>query len=433
MEGGIMPNLTRVRLFLASPSDLGEERDRVSRVVEEINRGIAETLGFTVEVVRWETHVSPAMGRPQETILNQLELTNSDIFVGMLWLRFGSATGGMNTATGREFRSGTEEEFSVAYQSWKASQKPRIMFYHCVRTPGDMSQIDPTQLARVREFMKRFKPEGDHPGLFYEFKDAAEFERHFREDLTYALNEIAPEGDASLPKKFKVQGFERLILPGAKEERGRVKCASLEEANDIRLVAHSGYSFLALMGHLYRDVVERRLSGGAKFRIVLSNPWSLAGLFLALAEKEGDARPLFDHSGALVVDPVKIIEESAWYSIKLKDSMTGYDRLKQRYGEAIEARLCSAEISSTILLTDTTCYLEPYLNVNLQERHQKDMITFEVEADSKCHLYRHASGYFDTYWRLGLPLSTFKTTADRLKDQFQAVLRASAPFWNTDP
>lgn len=48
--------LQRLRILVASPGDVAIERDHVSAVAEELNRGIAAQNGFVLEVVRWETH-----------------------------------------------------------------------------------------------------------------------------------------------------------------------------------------------------------------------------------------------------------------------------------------------------------------------------------------------------------------------------------------
>src|SRR5215207_6022546 len=91
----------RLRLFVASPGDVSSERDHVGTVAAELNRGTAADAGFVLEVVRWETHARPDIGRPQQLILDQIGQV--DIFVGIMWRRFGTPTGVAS--------SGTEEEF----------------------------------------------------------------------------------------------------------------------------------------------------------------------------------------------------------------------------------------------------------------------------------------------------------------------------------
>lgn len=56
-----------VKVFLASPGDLADERKAAKLVVEEFNALLAEEFGYQVELVGWEDTVS-VFGRPQATI-----------------------------------------------------------------------------------------------------------------------------------------------------------------------------------------------------------------------------------------------------------------------------------------------------------------------------------------------------------------------------
>jgi len=92
----------KVRIFVASPGDVSEERARLARVVESMNRtgNVAERLGLTLELLRWETHVAPDVGRPQQVVFDQLDPHEWDIFVGILWMRFGTRTGRVDPESG---------------------------------------------------------------------------------------------------------------------------------------------------------------------------------------------------------------------------------------------------------------------------------------------------------------------------------------------
>jgi len=73
-----------VRVFIASPSDLRDERVIAKSVVDEFNNIWADTLGYQVELVGWEDAVS-VFGRPQSVINKDLE--RCELFVGLLWKR----------------------------------------------------------------------------------------------------------------------------------------------------------------------------------------------------------------------------------------------------------------------------------------------------------------------------------------------------------
>jgi len=58
--------------------------------------------------------VVPDMGGPELVILDQLEPTAWDVFLGILWPRFGSSPSGKDPQTQKEYLAGPEEEFKVA-------------------------------------------------------------------------------------------------------------------------------------------------------------------------------------------------------------------------------------------------------------------------------------------------------------------------------
>src|SRR5262245_54633672 len=83
--------LEHLRVLIASPGDVAAGRDHASAVLAELNRGVAAEAGFYLEAVRWETHARPDFGRVQQLITDQLG--SVDIFVGIMWRRFGTPTG----------------------------------------------------------------------------------------------------------------------------------------------------------------------------------------------------------------------------------------------------------------------------------------------------------------------------------------------------
>ena len=71
-----------VKVFLASPGDLSDERKSAKIVVDEFNALLAEEFGYQVELVGWEDTVS-VFGRPQATI--NRELDRCELFIGLMW------------------------------------------------------------------------------------------------------------------------------------------------------------------------------------------------------------------------------------------------------------------------------------------------------------------------------------------------------------
>ena len=102
-------------VFLASPSDLVEERKVARKVVETINRIVSLSIGWHIDLRGWEDTL-PNSGRPQAHINKDVE--SCDLFIGMLWGRWGSSTG--------QYSSGFEEEFELAKKMYLNNQSPHI-------------------------------------------------------------------------------------------------------------------------------------------------------------------------------------------------------------------------------------------------------------------------------------------------------------------
>lgn len=83
-------NRTIIKIFLASPGDLQDERRAAKRIVDEENANHAIKQGYQFELVGWEDTVAQ-QGRAQETINRDLDQCN--FFVGALWKRWGSPPG----------------------------------------------------------------------------------------------------------------------------------------------------------------------------------------------------------------------------------------------------------------------------------------------------------------------------------------------------
>ena len=118
--------LKKLRIFAASPSDVATERAKLETVITAL-KPMANYLGLILEVIDWR-EVVPDVGRPQQIIFDQLKPTSWDVFIGILWHRFGTPPGAKDKKS-KDYLSGTEEEFKIAYELWKQYGKPRIIFY----------------------------------------------------------------------------------------------------------------------------------------------------------------------------------------------------------------------------------------------------------------------------------------------------------------
>jgi hypothetical protein len=133
---------------------------------------------------------------PQQVIFSAIPPESWDIFIGVLWNRFGSETGDEDPITGQKFRSGTEQEFMAAYEQREKSCSgwPKIMFYQCTRPPASnqffADASNQAQFEKVTEFFDRCRAGGVHPAFVKRYISVDEFEGYVREHLQTRLFEF---------------------------------------------------------------------------------------------------------------------------------------------------------------------------------------------------------------------------------------------------
>lgn len=158
--------------FVASPSDVSEERCACDEVVDSINRAIGESFDVRLETLRWEKDSHPGIGTDGQAVINkQLRPEEADFFIGIFWTRFGAAT--------PRAESGTLEEFERAYEKWQASHSNKIQFYFKEDNPP-YNTLDGEQFEKVKAFRKKVSSCGC---LYNTFKGKAAFTKILAEAL----------------------------------------------------------------------------------------------------------------------------------------------------------------------------------------------------------------------------------------------------------
>jgi DNA-binding winged helix-turn-helix (wHTH) protein len=182
------------RVFIASPSDVEAECKIAKRVVEGLNGSLAEMgRNQRFELLTWG-QIHPDLSNPQKIILNQVSLKQCDIFVAILWKRLGRPTGTSRPTDQQPYLSGTQHEIDEAIAARQASKvgRPVIMIYRKIDLmSAEMSDEDFHQLSLVREYLRRFEPEGENPALIRKFESSL-FESVLHEDLIRVLYEFQP-------------------------------------------------------------------------------------------------------------------------------------------------------------------------------------------------------------------------------------------------
>ena len=121
--------------FIASPGDVADEREAAKEVIQDLNKSLRKNH-WQIDIVGWED-TAPGVGRPQELINKDVDVC--DIFIGILWRRWGSQTG--------EYSSGFEEEFERAIRRAKETGSPQVWLA--------FKQIDPEFLKDTGEQLQK--------------------------------------------------------------------------------------------------------------------------------------------------------------------------------------------------------------------------------------------------------------------------------------
>lgn len=162
-----------IKVFLASPGDLKVEREAAHRIVNELNRQSAGFWNAQFELVGWEDTVT-RFGRAQE-LINQ-ELDQCELFLGLIWQKWGSPPGG----SGHAYTSGFEEEYQRSLNRRAITGSPEMSLLF--KAPEDGRLQDPgPELQKVLNFKKIIIDSKNL--LFQEFRNQEEFEYRVRSIL----------------------------------------------------------------------------------------------------------------------------------------------------------------------------------------------------------------------------------------------------------
>ncbi|MEX0720299.1 MAG: DUF4062 domain-containing protein [Balneolaceae bacterium] len=164
-----------IQIFLSSPDDVMKERKVVLDVANEINTEYGEFKNFEIKVLHWEKDASPGISNNgvQDYIQEQIGY-NYDIYLGILWRRFGSPTD--------QYKSGTEQEFHEAYDRFlKGGDVDIIFLFKKNMGEIDIDNIDVNQLQMVQNFKKELH---EKEILTSKFSDQKELHQNLKRILT---------------------------------------------------------------------------------------------------------------------------------------------------------------------------------------------------------------------------------------------------------
>ena len=169
-----------IKVMIASPSDVSQERRVVRQAIEMWNAVHSEDRRIVLMPVSWETHSSPETGEHPQAIINKQVLADSDLLIAIFWTRLGSPT---SSAV-----SGTVEEI----EEHLAAGKPASIYFS--NAPVRMDSVDEQQYSALLAFKESIRERA----LFAEYEEIHDFQdqisRHLAQIVMRKFMEH-PSGD----------------------------------------------------------------------------------------------------------------------------------------------------------------------------------------------------------------------------------------------
>lgn len=165
-----MYNATVIEIFLASPTDIKEERKIVHDIIEEWNIANSNKYKIILKTLRWEKNVYSSLGNHPQDEINEQILKKADLLIGIFWTRLGSAT--------ESHESGTIEEISKHIEL----EKPAMIYFS--NAAINPSTIDNEQYQKVQSFKNSINKKG----IYFEYDNLQKFEELIRNQLALMIN-----------------------------------------------------------------------------------------------------------------------------------------------------------------------------------------------------------------------------------------------------
>lgn len=168
----MLQKVIKYRVFVASPSDVQEERQEAKHAIDHWNDLYSQEKGVMLQPVLWETQVSPQMGGGPQAIIDRDALTDCDVLIGIFWMRLGTPT---PTA-----QSGIVEEIEKV----KSEGKEVLLFFKSAKER--LPDFDQIQYDRLMAKKKEYQ----QAGIICDYKSLDEFKVKVRDALYRAIERL---------------------------------------------------------------------------------------------------------------------------------------------------------------------------------------------------------------------------------------------------
>jgi len=156
-----------VKVLIASPSDLDDERKTIKDAISEWNNFNSEDKKIIFVPIMWETHTASNLKDDIQSTINTQIVNNSDMIIALFWNKLGTKT--------KMYDSGTTEEI---YRFLESDKLTSIYFSH-----QDLKQdsLNLNSFQRLKTFEKKLK---DDKRFIQYFKNNIELKELIKTNLS---------------------------------------------------------------------------------------------------------------------------------------------------------------------------------------------------------------------------------------------------------
>lgn len=143
-----------IKILISCPGDVTYEKEQIIRMCKDFSDANHGRSNIAFMVLDWRDYVGEYGTRGQQQLKEYFGVY--DVYIGLLWKRFGTPPGSINPID-KENESGTEEEFYDAIEYQKSFGRPKIHFFIKTydRDVKDLKQNK--QLGNVFRFIEEQK------------------------------------------------------------------------------------------------------------------------------------------------------------------------------------------------------------------------------------------------------------------------------------
>ena len=216
---------TIITIFISSPGDVKSERQFIIDEMQSWNQRNSEKSGCFLSPRTWEDVVAPDQDEYSQNVINEQIGDRYDVFLGLMWSRFGTPTQAAD--------SGTEEEYDRAIERKNSGTHLNLSFFFKT-SDVPMSLIDAEQITKVNEFKRKISA----AGCFY--KEFSE-DIHLSRGLNILFDTIARnlekypilEGMTAIPSDKSAPPLLRQTVPSVNNENSDEEALGLFDLNDM--------------------------------------------------------------------------------------------------------------------------------------------------------------------------------------------------------